>query len=145
MTCTHRLTWRVAPAELLRSYVPMQALIYFAVSKKGELPIDGKTDANPEGLTAVTGKHAHAFAARLAAGDLSCKVLDQAQYKKSMLEKLIWICAVMLVGTKNGNVTVGEVEEDHKDEVDRLFSACCTSFRHAMSSALFHKTIHVPN
>ncbi|DBB09840.1 TPA: hypothetical protein ACH3X3_001455 [Trebouxia sp. C0006] len=68
-----------------------QALVYFAVSKKGETPIDGKTDANPEGLTAVTGKHAHAFAARLAAGDLSCKVLDQTQYKKSMLEKLIWI------------------------------------------------------
>ena len=56
------------------NYVAMQALVYFAVSKKGETPIDGKTDANPEGLTAVTGKHAHAFAARLAAGDLSCKV-----------------------------------------------------------------------
>ncbi|KAL0020489.1 hypothetical protein WJX77_010504 [Trebouxia sp. C0004] len=104
-----------------------QALIYFAVSKKGELPIDGKTDANPEGLTAVTGKHAHAFAARLAAGDLSCKVLDQAQYKKSMLEKLIWICAVMLVGTKNGNVTVGEVEEDHKDELSTLISELAAS------------------
>ena len=52
----------------------LQALVYFAVSKKGETPIDGKTDANPEGLTAVTGKHADAFAKRLAAGDLSCKV-----------------------------------------------------------------------
>lgn len=52
----------------------LQALVYFAVSKKGETPIDGKTDANPEGLTAVTGKHAEAFAARLAAGNLSCKV-----------------------------------------------------------------------
>ena len=54
--------------------VAVQALVYFAVSKKGETPIDGKTDANPEGLTAVTGKHAEAFAARLAAGNLSCKV-----------------------------------------------------------------------
>lgn len=53
----------------------LQALVYFAVSKKGETPIDGKTDANPEGLTAVTGKHAQAFAGRLAHGDLSCKVL----------------------------------------------------------------------
>merc|ERR1719329_1281392 len=33
-----------------------QGLVYFAVSKKGEAPIDGKTDTNPEGLTAVTGK-----------------------------------------------------------------------------------------
>jgi len=64
----------VAPADVMCNYVTMQALVYFAVSKKGETPIDGKTDANPEGLTAVTGKHAHAFAARLAAGDLSCKV-----------------------------------------------------------------------
>lgn len=55
----------------------LQALVYFAVSKKGETPIDGKTDANPEGLTAVTGKHAQAFAARLAGGDLSCKVLSR--------------------------------------------------------------------
>ena len=56
-------------------FATLQALVYFAVSKKGEKPIDGKTDANPEGLTAVTGKHAHAFAARLAHGDLSCKVV----------------------------------------------------------------------
>lgn len=27
-----------------------QGLIYFAVSKKGEAPIDGKTDLNPEGI-----------------------------------------------------------------------------------------------
>lgn len=104
-----------------------QALVYFAVAKKGETPIDGKTDANPEGLTAVTGKHAHAFAARLAAGDLSCKVLDQTQYKKSMLEKLIWICAVMLVGTKNGNISVGEVEKDHKDELSMLIRELAAS------------------
>ena len=57
----------------------LQALVYFAVSKKGETPIDGKTDANPEGLTAVTGKHAEAFAARLAAGDLSCKVSSRQE------------------------------------------------------------------
>lgn len=121
--------------------------MYFAVPKKGAKPIDGRTDANPEGLTGVTGKHAQAFADRLAAGDLSCKVqpavssehaihiaisfcmriqlsaalfkrcsnhllgpslvslsvrapvmirwlvqvLDRTQYKKAMLEKLIWI------------------------------------------------------
>ena len=53
---------------------PAQVLVYFAVSKLGEKPIDGKTDLNPEGLTAAHGKHAAAFAERLAAGDLSCKV-----------------------------------------------------------------------
>ena len=51
-----------------------QVLVYFAVSKLGEKPIDGKTVVNPEGLTAAYGKHAAAIADRLAAGDLSCKV-----------------------------------------------------------------------
>ena len=37
--------------------------------------------------------------------------------------------AVMLVGTKNGNISVGEVEKDHKDEVNSLFSACCASLQ----------------
>lgn len=52
-----------------------QVLAYFAVSKLGEPPIDGKTDTNPEGLTAVYGKWASAVAGRLQAGGLSCKVL----------------------------------------------------------------------
>lgn len=51
-----------------------QVLAYFAVSKLGEPPIDGKTDTNPEGLTAAYGKWASAVAARLHAGGLSCLV-----------------------------------------------------------------------
>lgn len=38
-----------------------QGLIYFAVSKIGEKPIDGVTNLNPDGLTAVTGKWAEDF------------------------------------------------------------------------------------
>ena len=53
--------------------------------------------------------------------------------------------AVMLVGTKNGNISVGQVEKEHKDEVHTLFSACCINFCHAISSAFFNKSIHVPN
>jgi hypothetical protein len=30
-----------------------EGLIYFAISKKGEQPIDGITDTNPEGLTGM--------------------------------------------------------------------------------------------
>lgn len=43
----------------------------------GEEPIDGKTDLNPEGLTAAYGKHAPALAERLARGGLSCKVWNE--------------------------------------------------------------------
>lgn len=53
-----------------------QVLAYFAVAKLGEPPIDGKTDTNPEGLTAAYGKWASAIATRLNAGGLSCKVRD---------------------------------------------------------------------
>lgn len=53
----------------------LQVLVYFAVAKLGEKPTDGKTDVNPEGLTAANGKHAEAFAELLKAGGLSCKVL----------------------------------------------------------------------
>lgn len=51
-----------------------QVLAYFAASKLGEPPIDGKTETNPEGLTAAFGKWASAVAARLHNGGLSCKV-----------------------------------------------------------------------
>jgi hypothetical protein len=52
-----------------------QVLAYFAVSKLGESPIDGKTDTNPEGLTAAYGKWSLAVSERLQAGGLSCKVV----------------------------------------------------------------------
>ncbi len=97
-----------------------QVLVYFAVAKKGDAPTDGKTDVNPEGLTAAYGPHAEVFAARLHAAGLSCKVLDRTAFQKSMLEKLIWICSFMLVGAKNGGCLVGEVEANHRAEVEKL-------------------------
>ncbi|XP_028791215.1 uncharacterized protein LOC114747094 [Neltuma alba] len=97
-----------------------QVLAYFAVSKLGEAPIDGKTDTNPEGLTAAYGKWASAVAGRLHAGGLSCKVLEKEAFQKQMLEKLIWICSFMLVGARNGGVSVGVVEKEHTSEVSKL-------------------------
>ena len=109
-----------------------QVLVYFAVAKKGDPPTDGKTDVNPEGLTAAYGPHAAAFAARLHAAGLSCKVLDRAEFQKSMLEKLIWISAFMLVGARHDGCTVGEVESIHRSEVEELIS----ELGHAGSAAL---------
>lgn len=99
-----------------------QVLVYFAVAKQGEPPSDGKTDTNPEGLTAATGKWAAATAARLHAAGLSCKVLNAEEFKKPMLEKLIWICAFMLVGARHPGATVGVVESEHRDEVADLIN-----------------------
>ncbi|KAG8458920.1 hypothetical protein KFE25_004254 [Diacronema lutheri] len=90
-----------------------QVLLYLAVSKMGEKPIDGITDLNPEGLTAATGKWSRAFADRLKKGGLTCRALDGEAYTKAMLEKHVWICSFMLVGALNGGVTVGEVGTAH--------------------------------
>jgi len=98
-----------------------QGLIYFAVAKKGDSPIDGKTELNPEGLTAVTGKWADDFALRIRKANLSCHVLNQKEWFIAMLEKHIWICAFMAIGVKYG-VTVGEVESKHKVEVGELIN-----------------------
>lgn len=98
-----------------------QVLVYFAVAKLGDKPVDGVTDVNPEGLTAAHGKHAEAVAARLHAGGLACKVLGKQEFTKAMLEKLVWICAFMLVGAKE-KANVGTVEGQHKAEVSRLIS-----------------------
>lgn len=97
-----------------------QVLAYFAVSKLGEPPTDGKTDTNPEGLTAAYGKWASAVAGRLQAGGLSCKVLDKEAFQKQMLEKLIWISAFMLVGAHHPGATVGAVEKEFRSEVESL-------------------------
>lgn len=97
-----------------------QVLVYFAVAKLGAAPIDGKTDANPEGLTVASGKWASAVADRLQSAGLSCKVLDTKEFQKPLLEKLIWISAFMLIGARHGGVTVGEVEKNHHDEVIML-------------------------
>ncbi|GIL78784.1 hypothetical protein Vretimale_256 [Volvox reticuliferus] len=96
-----------------------QVLVYFAVAKKGDKPTDGKTDVNPEGLTAAYGKHAQAVADRLHSGGLSCKVLGKADFTRAMLEKLVWISAYMLLGAKH-KATVGQVEAQHKEEVSEL-------------------------
>ncbi|CAJ2656414.1 uncharacterized protein LOC123924574 [Trifolium pratense] len=99
-----------------------QVLAYFAVSKLGESPIDGKTDTNPEGLTAAYGKWSLAVAERLQAGGLSCKVLDKEAFERQMLEKLIWICSVMLVGARHGGIPVGVVEKEFRSELCSLIA-----------------------
>jgi hypothetical protein len=96
-----------------------QVLVYLAVAKLGETPTDGVTDANPEGLTAATGKWADAFASRLALKELTCHVKEGDAFAVAMLEKHVWICAFMLVGATHG-CSVGDVEQKHAAEFDAL-------------------------
>mmetsp|Transcript_2207 Transcript_2207/g.3640 ORF Transcript_2207/g.3640 Transcript_2207/m.3640 type:complete len:300 (+) Transcript_2207:3-902(+) len=96
-----------------------QVLVFFAVAAKGDKVVDGKTDVNPEGLTAACGPYARVVADRLHAGGLSCKVLDRPAFTVAMLEKLVWICAFMLLGAVH-KLTVGEVECTKQAELKQL-------------------------
>mmetsp|Transcript_37779 Transcript_37779/g.87217 ORF Transcript_37779/g.87217 Transcript_37779/m.87217 type:complete len:191 (-) Transcript_37779:225-797(-) len=113
-----------------------QVLLYLAVSKLGERPIDGITEFNPEGLTAATGKWAGAFAARLQKGGLTCRALDGDPYTAAMLEKHVWICAFMLVGALNGGVTVGDVELKHSAQLKELCEELCAAGEEALGVKL---------
>lgn len=99
-----------------------QLLAYFAVAKQGDEPSGGRTEENPEGLTAVTGKWADAVAQRLKAAGVAVKTLNSMGYTKAMLEKLVWISAFMLVGQQHGNCSIGDVVKDRKAQVVVLMS-----------------------
>jgi hypothetical protein len=68
-----------------------QALLYLSVASMGVEPVDGVTTVNPEGLTAATGEHAQAFADRLAALNLKCRVVTPEEYRPAMFEKLMYV------------------------------------------------------
>jgi len=104
-------------------------LVYFAVAKKGDAPIDGKTDTDPEGLTAVnaSGKWAEEVEWRLTTSDLACKVLLEPYFTQAYWEKNLWIAAYMLAGVLNGGCKVGEVESKHRKEVDELINELATA------------------
>lgn len=86
----------MAPSRRSPDPVP-QALIYFAVSKKGEPPIDGVTDANPEGLTSTCGKWAGEFKQRLAKGGLACHELPEDRYVTVTIVHTSVLCVARFV------------------------------------------------
>lgn len=94
-----------------------QALLYLSVPSKGATPVDGITSYNPEGLTAATGRHAKAFADRLAKLGLKCNVVSAEEYRPAMFEKLIWIATYMLVGTAKDCISVGQAGSEHSQLV----------------------------
>jgi hypothetical protein len=132
----HRRASPRAPPTRRPARAPPQVLLYLAVAKLGEPPIDGVTEFNPEGLTAATGRWADAFAARLAKGGLRCRALAGDAYAAAMLEKHVWICAFMMVGALNGGVTVGEVCDEHAAQLESLVAELCASGEAALGVAL---------
>mmetsp|Transcript_7602 Transcript_7602/g.20193 ORF Transcript_7602/g.20193 Transcript_7602/m.20193 type:complete len:371 (+) Transcript_7602:58-1170(+) len=124
---------------LLRKYGLMdnsRVNVYFAVAKLGAKPVDGITTTNPEGLTAATGRWSQAIAERLARAELSCRVLQSRDFTRSMFEKLIWISAVMLIGSVHGNIPVGQVAEKHAAELEEMVDELARMVRFTARTAL---------
>lgn len=113
------------------------ANIYFALTKKGGDPIDGRTDMHPQGLTNATGKWATALSQRLEKADLTCNVVNKRDCRRSMLDKLIWISSVMLIGSVHGGIPVGEVEKFHKKELTEMVSEMGNMIRTTLAIAVF--------
>ena len=78
-----------------------QALLYFAVSKRGETPVDG-------GGSVVCGPRAEAFAALLRAGNIQCTVVQPAALLALSVEKLLWNCTFGVL-CQYYDQTVGEI------------------------------------
>lgn len=89
-----------------------RAVLYFAVSKKGDAPVDGKR-------TVVMGPHAHFFQDLLAQGNIACTIVDAEQYKKEVMEKFVWNCTFGVLSTYF-QCSVGDVVEKHHDNFLRL-------------------------
>lgn len=107
--------------------------LYFAIPKLGAKPIDGITYTDPEGLTAVCGKWQDAFAERLERVGLTCKIYKERDFRRSQLEKLIWICAFNLIGSVHGGITMGEVAKMHVNEVTEMSRELATMIRFTLT------------
>lgn len=97
-----------------------KANLYFAITSLGADPIDGVTEKSPGGLTSVCGKWEGAVTGRLRKAKLKCKILKNKDFRRSQLEKLIWICVFNLIGAVHGNISMGEVSRMHVKEVTEL-------------------------
>eukprot|EP00929_Paragymnodinium_shiwhaense_P112348 TRINITY_DN80603_c0_g1_i1.p1 TRINITY_DN80603_c0_g1~~TRINITY_DN80603_c0_g1_i1.p1 ORF type:complete len:398 (-),score=78.80 TRINITY_DN80603_c0_g1_i1:182-1321(-) len=103
-------------------------LVYFAVAKLGDEPLDGKTDTDPDGLSAVNdnGKWAVEVQKRLTSSGLACRRLVGPSFTQAYWEKNLWIAAYMVVGALHDGCKVGDVESSHREEVDDLISELAT-------------------
>ena len=79
-----------------------QALLYIAVSKVGDEPVDGLRSV-------VSGPQSESFVWLMQDLGLHCKAISKSQYLFEMLEKLLWNCVFGLL--VRCDVTVGIIVE----------------------------------
>jgi len=117
-------------------YETTQVSAWFRTMRKGGKPVDGVTSECPEGLTSVAGKWSGAVQMRLGTGGLTCSTVNERDLRRNMLEKLVFISSFMLVGAVHGGITVGEVVEKHRSEVEEMIVELACFCRFSLSVAL---------
>ena len=102
-----------------------QALLYIAVSKIGDEPVDGFRSV-------VTGPQSESFVWLMMELGLQCTAVIKSLFLIEMLEKLLWNCVFGLLCQVH-NVTVGEVVVQHRLQVEslslELLLVACTELR----------------
>ena len=86
-----------------------QGLLYIAVSKVGDQPVDG-------GRSVVTGPRSTEFVQLMTALNLQCTAVTTSQFLVEMLEKLLWNCVFGLLCQVH-DASVGDVVEHHRNQV----------------------------
>lgn len=111
-----------------------QAVVYLAINEYGKVEEDraslgedmmGQPKFAAE--TCVTGKWAGHFADRLARHSFFCSELFYRDWRRAMLERVVFESVVNLVGVLHKGVPIKEVPEFFRDEVDDMvyeFNRC---------------------
>ena len=89
-----------------------QGLLYIAVSKVGDVPVDGHRSV-------VTGPQSDVFVWLMTRLGLQCKAVEQSVFFVEMLEKLLWNCVFGLL-CDVFDIPVGQIVEEHHSAVSRL-------------------------
>ncbi|MFT5586718.1 MAG: ketopantoate reductase [Cognaticolwellia sp.] len=89
-----------------------QALVYFAVSAKGQDPVDG-------GGTVVSGPWAQEFQSLLGQASLGCSVVAPHSFQLQMVEKLLWNCVFGLLCQRH-SASVGVLVREQGAEIQAL-------------------------
>ena len=102
-----------------------QALLYIAVARAGDEPVDGARSV-------VTGSRSADVIDLMKALNLSCRAVTKSQFLLEMLEKLLWNCVFGLL-CQAYDISVGEVVEGHREQVStltiELLKVACTALK----------------
>ncbi len=109
---------------------PTQALVYVAVSTKGEMPSDGER-------TVVTGPQAENFKWIMQTLGLVCRLVSKEQFTNEMVEKYLWNCVFGLLCQVHG-CSVGLLVKERRLEIDNftmeLLTICQKQLQFQLSS-----------